>query len=107
MSNDCIDNVPRWTHEADMARMERINFKQFIIIAILVVACAVLGVTLYLQNDKATQALQKNNEKWIEMWSQYDFESYEYQQDGEGLNIIGDRNGVDYYRPEVQSSETD
>ena len=36
--------------------------------------------------------------------NQYDFTSYDYQQDGEGLNIIGDGNGVDYYEPARKSA---
>lgn len=41
---------------------------------------------------------------WLFFISQYNFESYEYAQDGEGVNIIGDSNGVDY-GAEDQSTE--
>ena len=34
------------------------------------------------------------NAMWLYAWCQYDYESYEYSQDGEGLNIIGDRNYI-------------
>lgn len=35
--------------------------------------------------------------------NQYDYETYdyEYSQDGEGVNIIGNQNGVDYYGAET------
>jgi hypothetical protein len=32
--------------------------------------------------------------------------TYTYQQDGEGVNIIGDRNGVDYNGPDCYNTET-
>lgn len=41
---------------------------------------------------------------WLFFISQYNFESYEYAQDGEGVNIIGDSNGVDY-GAEAQNTE--
>ena len=41
---------------------------------------------------------------WLFFISQYNFESYEYAQDGEGVNIIGDSNGVDYGE-EAQNTE--
>lgn len=36
--------------------------------------------------------------------NQYDFSgtSQEYQQDGQGVNIIGERNGVDFYGADLQ-----
>lgn len=38
---------------------------------------------------------------WLWYLNQYDFAStsYEYEQDGEGLNIIGDKNGVNFNEP--------
>lgn len=41
--------------------------------------------------------------------NQYDFESYttEYTQDGRGLNIIGDRNGVDYHGSTIPNDAPD
>ena len=37
---------------------------------------------------------------WLYAWMQYDYSGYsnsqDYSQDGEGLNIIGSGNGVDY-----------
>lgn len=39
-----------------------------------------------------------SNAAWLYAWMQYDYVSedysYEYSQDGEGINIIGNRNGV-------------
>lgn len=39
-----------------------------------------------------------SNAIWVYAWLQYDYigEEITYQQDGRGLNIIGDGNGVDY-----------
>lgn len=88
--------VPFWAHEADMARLERTNSRLTVLSIFLAVVCAALGALLYFSHIKSEKALNENNEMWIEMWKEYDFESYEYQQDGEGVNIIGDGNGVDY-----------
>ena len=39
--------------------------------------------------------------------NQYDFCAETVQQDGEGVNIIGDRNGVDYFGSEDYLQEAD
>lgn len=39
--------------------------------------------------------------------NQYDFTAETVQQDGEGVNIIGDRNGVDYFGTEDYLQEAD
>jgi hypothetical protein len=46
----------------------------------------------------AIVAVFASNCAWLWYINQYDFESYsyEYEQDGRGLNIIGDGNGVRY-----------
>ena len=48
------------------------------------------------------------NDKWLNLISQYDFESYEYEQDGGGINIIGDDNEeVRLYGTASESAEDD
>ena len=32
----------------------------------------------------------------------FDFMSYEYTQDGEGVNVVGNSNGVEYNEPEIE-----
>lgn len=73
-----VDPVPFLAHESTTARFER-TIKRLILALVLVLLLwfATIGMFVWYLN-------------------QYDFESYSYQQDGEGLNIIGDRNGVDY-----------
>ena len=51
--------------------------------------------------------LVATNVTWLVYISQYDFESYDYAQDGTGVNIIGDRNGVSYNGTEVENKEKD
>ena len=46
--------------------------------------------------------LAATNAAWLIYIAQYDFESYDYAQDGAGVNIIGDRNGT-----EVENKEKD
>lgn len=75
------ENVPYIVFEAEIARQERHVKRLWIalISAIFAIALIVAGFLLYMY--------------------QYDFESYEFQQDGKGVNIIGDWNGVDYDGP--------
>ena len=73
--------VPYIVHESAMARNER-TIKRLVIALIIsiimIFAC---------------------NAAWLYVWQLYDYASeettYTYTQDGKGLNIIGDRNGVD------------
>lgn len=88
--NETKEPVPYIVHEAAMARAERHTKRMFIA---LLVAIAFLFVS---------------NAGWLWYMSQYDYTgeeiSYDYSQDGAGLNIIGDRNGVDYYGAEVDGT---
>ena len=47
------------------------------------------------------------NVAWLIYISQFDFEGYDYAQDGEGINIIGDGNGASYNGAEAKSQEKD
>jgi hypothetical protein len=79
------DTVPYIVFEGEIARQER-HIKRLwlaLITAIVAMVLIVGGFLLYL--------------------NQYDFASY--QQDGEGVNIVGDGNGVDFDVP-ARSSET-
>lgn len=79
------DNVPYIVHEAEIARQER-HIKRLwiaLIVEAVIIALIVGGFLLYL--------------------NQYDFASYE--QDGQGVNIIGDGNGVDYDGPATTGEE--
>lgn len=73
--------VPYIVHESAMARNER-TIKR------LVIALIVSIILLF-----------SANVAWLWAWMQYDYESTEtvYTQDGEGLNIIGDRNEAGIY----------
>ena len=45
-----------------------------------------------------------SNLAWLWAWMQYDYESTEtiYTQDGQGTNIIGDKNEVQQYVPDIE-----
>ena len=81
------------THERTM--------KRFIIFAaiVLIAAFATIGAALAVAFDANRKAAELNRQ-WLEAWASYDYVSTEiietYQQDGEGINIIGSRNGVEY-----------
>ena len=76
--NETPDTVSYIVYESAMVRAERAMKR---IVIALIVAVALLFVS---------------NALWLWYISQYDFESYEYSQDGQGINIIGDDNGVTY-----------
>ena len=74
-------------HEAEVSRFERHIKRLWIALIIAVVSIVLCNVS------------------WLIYINQYDFEDYEYTQDGTGVNIIGDSNGVDYYGAEVDSQK--
>lgn len=63
----------------------------------------------YLVNRDCMAKVEAMNKYWLDYMSQYDFSdyTYDYTQDGKGLNIIGNNNGVDYNESTTGSSETD
>ena len=80
--------VPYVVHESAMARAERTIKRQWI--AIIVLICLLFGsFGLFV---------------WYE--SQFETISYEYQQDGQGTNIIGDSNEVNNGAEIESQSET-
>lgn len=74
-----------------------------LVIALLFGAFGYYAYNLHIQSMDKVEAI---NRYWIDYLREYDFEgnSYEYSQDGKGLNIIGDGNGVTSYGPEVESN---
>lgn len=82
-----IIKIPFIVHEAEMSRAERHIKRLWIALIIAVVSIVLCNVS------------------WLIYINQYDFEDYEYTQDGTGVNIIGDSNGVDYYGAEVDSQK--
>ena len=84
------ENVPYLVYEGAQARNER-SVKRLVCLLLVVIflwACTIGAFMLYL--------------------NQYDFAGYEYTQDGEGVNIIGDKNGVDYkYVPTIEDATTE
>ena len=72
--------VPYIVHEGAMARAEREKRRYWILIIILIVALLV------------------SNLAWLIVWQSYDYTSEEtiteIQQDGEGVNIVGNGNEV-------------
>ncbi len=73
------ESVPYIVFEGEMARQER-HVRRLWIALLAAIAAILLTVCIFV---------------WY--LNQYDFESY--QQDGEGVNIIGNMNGVDYDGP--------
>lgn len=92
--NDCsiaksaIDTISVAAHETEMRRGEKRNTRLCVIIVILIIA------------------LVLSNVLWLRFLSQYDFETetYDYTQDGKGVNIIGDDNEVDQHGTETDNT---
>ena len=51
--------------------------------------------------------LAVTNLAWMHLWNAYDYTGVTYSQDGEGINVIGDRNGVEYDGAETDGEEAD
>ena len=80
--------VPYVVHETEVARQERQIKRMWI-------ALIVLAVALFLTNMA-----------WLGYQSQFDTFSYDYTQDGNGNNIIGNDNEVDYNGAEIEDKNT-
>lgn len=76
-------------YESSMSRMERQIKRLWIALIIAIIAIVATNIG------------------WLIYILQYDFESYDYSQDGTGVNIIGDSNGVRYNGAEVENKEKD
>lgn len=76
-----VEPVPYIVHESAMARNER-TVKRLVVALIV-----------------AISLIFASNAAWLSAWCQYDYTSEEtvFTQDGEGLNIIGDRNTAGVY----------
>lgn len=72
--------VPYIVYEGALARMERTIKRLFVLVIVSVL------ITF------------ASNAIWLYWWNQYEYvdEEYHYEQDGEGLNLIGDRNNIGY-----------
>ena len=72
------DSVPNFVYESEQMRSDARDRRHWIghIVSLCAIVAIVAGFLLYFYC--------------------YDYTSYDYQQDGQGVNIIGDRNGVDY-----------
>lgn len=75
-----------------------------IIIALIIGLC---GMVVYRTNRDCLDKVETINAYWLDFVSHYDFEGDSYAQDGRGINIIGDGNGVTDYGPEVSYTEND
>lgn len=71
-------DVPYIVYEGEAARNERHIKRLWIALITCIISMVVMTIGFF----------------WY--LSLYDFSSYEYEQDGEGVNIVGDSNGVDY-----------
>lgn len=76
--NENRPDVPYIVFEGEMVRSERHIKRLWVLLIVMAAVWAgtVIGFLHYL--------------------SLYDFASYEYVQDGQGVNIVGDENGVDF-----------
>lgn len=92
--NDCtfaktsLDSISVAAHETAMAREDKKNKRLIWLIVLLVVA------------------LLATNIAWLLVFNSYELEveTVEYEQDGDGINIIGDHNRANQYEPETQSN---
>lgn len=95
----------RYLWDTEQAKHERTVARFIKAIIALSGVIVVMVAVIYLMHCSVV----KTNQKWINYIEQFDFEDYGYQQDGRGVNIIGDMNGVDYqnYGTDIEGSETD
>lgn len=106
-------SVPLVAFEGQSYRRERTLRGTVIVFCVAMLVIAILvGVFGYFAYHLHVQTLEKVeaiNRYWIDFISQYEFEGdhTEYSQDGKGLNIIGNGNGVTAYGPETENISED
>lgn len=86
--NDDKMNIPYIAFEGELARAER-HIKRLWIVNIILIIALILCNAAYL---------------WY--LSLYDFSSYDYEQ-GDGINVIGDSNGVTNNGTEIENAQED
>lgn len=86
--NDDKMSIPYIAFEGELARAER-HIKRLWIVNIILIIALILCNAAYL---------------WY--LSLYDFSSYDYEQ-GDGINVIGDSNGVTNNGTEIKNAEED
>lgn len=67
------------------------------LIAVLVIA--ILMLTGWAVTETVLRHVE--HREWLDFMAGYDFEVYDYAQDGQGVNIIGSLNEVSNYGPEA------
>ncbi|MBR1764451.1 MAG: hypothetical protein IJ746_03555 [Ruminococcus sp.] len=92
------DLIPRLVWERDQARLTHTIKIMATIIVIMTVAITAITAAFLCY-------IRTKDKELFDFISSYDFESYEYDQDGEGVNIVGDSNGVDYYGSESKNTQ--
>lgn len=94
------ERIPWHCHERDMCRLSDAYMTAVkVLIVALVMAVVFCGLEAYMRH--------KEHDKWLTYLEQYDFAAYDYTQDGEGVNIIGNKNGVEYNVPAFESESQD
>lgn len=93
--------VPLYAVESQGYRRERTLRGTVIVfcVALLVISIlvGVFGYFAYQLHVQSMEKVEAINKYWLDYLSEYDFSAdvYEYSQDGRGLNIMGDNNGVE------------
>jgi hypothetical protein len=82
-------DVPYIVYESTQAKNERTTKR--IIITLVIAVCL----------------LFMSNMLWLYAWTMYDYESTEDTQDGQGINLIGDRNEVNNHGSDVKDTGTE
>lgn len=81
---------------------DRHNLRNWIIIIIQCAMIIGLCLAIVISNGIYRDKLAETDAKWRELWSEYDTISYD--QDGDGINVIGDKNRS-YYEPTLENTE--
>lgn len=92
VERDIVDRM-LWSGERNITRL------------IVVLVIALMLVAGWAVTETVLRHLE--HRQWLDFMAGYDFETYEYTQDGQGVNIIGDGNEATYNGPAVESAEND
>ena len=94
---DCKNckNKPVFKDDVDKARLTRtIRSVAVLCGAIVLALIAALVAVVISTNNRWAATVERMNEKWVEYFNECEVYDYSYEQDGNGVNIIGNENGV-------------
>lgn len=106
----CQANKQKPVFKKDISTARATRLFRYIVIsftAIIIALAISLAVTIITVNNKWAETVQKTNDKWAEYLGECDVYDISYDQDGNGVNVIGNSNEVSNNRADSSGASAD